>query len=141
MNSLPPAVAYGRIEPRKKPAAASIRPPTRPDAGLASSVGNSTGYWRAHAASTFWILVRVCGSPEISACVWSMTGGTSSAPMPTTAATVATTALARPIQRGGGEDRKSTRLNSSHVSISYAVFCLKKKKILAKAFRGDLDPT
>src|SRR5438067_8634848 len=26
-------------------------------------------------------------------------------------------------------DRKSTRLNSSHVSISYAVFCLKKKKV------------
>src|SRR5699024_12695368 len=29
--------------------------------------------------------------------------------------------------RNAGEDRKSTRLNSSHVSISYAVFCLKKK--------------
>src|SRR5690349_23726508 len=28
------------------------------------------------------------------------------------------------------EDRKSTRLNSSHVEISYAVFCLKKKKKL-----------
>src|SRR5690242_21457863 len=28
----------------------------------------------------------------------------------------------------GCEDRKSTRLNSSHMSISYAVFCLKKKK-------------
>src|SRR5690348_18003060 len=28
----------------------------------------------------------------------------------------------------GGSDRKSTRLNSSHPSISYAVFCLKKKK-------------
>src|SRR5690625_6816845 len=28
----------------------------------------------------------------------------------------------------GGADRKSTRLNSSHVAISYAVFCLKKKK-------------
>src|SRR6266511_5284257 len=28
----------------------------------------------------------------------------------------------------GGLDRKSTRLNSSHVKISYAVFCLKKKK-------------
>src|SRR5438874_6860518 len=28
----------------------------------------------------------------------------------------------------GGLDRKSTRLNSSHVEISYAVFCLKKKK-------------
>src|SRR5256885_5586666 len=32
--------------------------------------------------------------------------------------------------RGGqGLDRKSTRLNSSHLVISYAVFCLKKKKI------------
>src|SRR5437868_10698041 len=29
---------------------------------------------------------------------------------------------------GSPPDRKSTRLNSSHVSISYAVFCLKKKK-------------
>src|SRR5699024_12847425 len=29
-------------------------------------------------------------------------------------------------------DRKSTRLNSSHVSISYAVFCLKKKKKIYK---------
>src|SRR5699024_11642236 len=29
-----------------------------------------------------------------------------------------------------GRDRKSTRLNSSHVSISYAVFCLKKKNII-----------
>src|SRR5690348_17474292 len=29
---------------------------------------------------------------------------------------------------GSGVDRKSTRLNSSHPSISYAVFCLKKKK-------------
>src|SRR3712207_8661879 len=28
----------------------------------------------------------------------------------------------------GGADRKSTRLNSSHTNISYAVFCLKKKK-------------
>src|SRR5690242_21207565 len=28
----------------------------------------------------------------------------------------------------GNGDRKSTRLNSSHMSISYAVFCLKKKK-------------
>src|SRR5699024_12836864 len=30
------------------------------------------------------------------------------------------------------QDRKSTRLNSSHVSISYAVFCLKKKKEIVK---------
>src|SRR5215510_15539428 len=33
---------------------------------------------------------------------------------------------------GCPRDRKSTRLNSSHVAISYAVFCLKKKKIANK---------
>src|SRR5256886_6572773 len=32
------------------------------------------------------------------------------------------------LTRGDGQDRKSTRLNSSHSQISYAVFCLKKKK-------------
>src|SRR3712207_8695906 len=34
------------------------------------------------------------------------------------------------VRHGAGErvDRKSTRLNSSHANISYAVFCLKKKK-------------
>src|SRR5690242_20850867 len=31
-------------------------------------------------------------------------------------------------RRRRAQDRKSTRLNSSHMSISYAVFCLKKKK-------------
>src|SRR3712207_8919566 len=35
----------------------------------------------------------------------------------------------RPPVRAAREDRKSTRLNSSHANISYAVFCLKKKKI------------
>src|SRR3712207_8795551 len=37
----------------------------------------------------------------------------------------------RPGGAGGREDRKSTRLNSSHANISYAVFCLKKKKTSA----------
>src|SRR5207249_8119049 len=37
------------------------------------------------------------------------------------------TASASPEARSSTADRKSTRLNSSHVSISYAVFCLKKK--------------
>src|SRR5690349_23185139 len=36
-------------------------------------------------------------------------------------------------------DRKSTRLNSSHVEISYAVFCLKKKK--KKQWRGPDEKT
>src|SRR3712207_8117107 len=35
--------------------------------------------------------------------------------------------FARPLRRAGSRDRKSTRLNSSHANISYAVFCLKKK--------------
>src|SRR5690349_21904368 len=34
------------------------------------------------------------------------------------------------------EDRKSTRLNSSHVEISYAGFCLKKKKVVPMLFDG-----
>src|SRR3712207_8337072 len=56
-------------------------------------------------------------------------------------------------ERGGGDrhgverveqrlerrDRKSTRLNSSHANISYAVFCLKKKKLIARL--ADVAPT
>src|SRR2546427_6024838 len=41
------------------------------------------------------------------------------------------TTLLTPVERvtpGRAQDRKSTRLNSSHSQISYAVFCLKKKK-------------
>src|SRR5690606_40448040 len=45
--------------------------------------------------------------------------------------TISLSQLVRPLfllPSPAGEDRKSTRLNSSHVKISYAVFCLKKKK-------------
>src|SRR5690625_6249522 len=38
-------------------------------------------------------------------------------------------------------DRKSTRLNSSHVAISYAVFCLKKKKKKRKKVEYKTDMT
>src|SRR3712207_8410906 len=38
-------------------------------------------------------------------------------------------APAAPFNNGATADRKSTRLNSSHANISYAVFCLKKKQI------------
>src|SRR5215813_10210868 len=43
--------------------------------------------------------------------------------------------------RPAPKDRKSTRLNSSHVRISYAVFCLKKKKkdLERCAFANDAD--
>src|SRR5438132_2629628 len=45
-----------------------------------------------------------------------------------------------PLSRGGLErDRKSTRLNSSHTVISYAVFCLKKKKTKKNIERYEND--
>src|SRR6266511_5287670 len=48
----------------------------------------------------------------------------------------APTVLAVSSIRRGVEDRKSTRLNSGHVKISYAVFCLKKKKKLNGTFNS-----
>src|SRR3989442_6338725 len=45
----------------------------------------------------------------------------------------------KPRQLSGGQrDRKSTRLNSSHVRISYAVFCLKKKSTPSRCYRHVL---
>src|SRR2546430_3667927 len=44
-----------------------------------------------------------------------------------------------PLRNRACEDRKSTRLNSSHSQISYAVFCLKKKIDLRVAVAADLD--
>src|SRR5204862_7476116 len=52
-------------------------------------------------------------------------------PLPITATPLATITLPLawpPLRTNCRPDRKSTRLNSSHVEISYAVFCLKKKK-------------
>src|SRR5437899_5158769 len=40
----------------------------------------------------------------------------------------------------GGEDRKSTRLNSSHLGISYAVFCLKKKNLGTSIIQRQSHP-
>src|SRR2546422_7505486 len=48
----------------------------------------------------------------------------------------ATGVMTASVTRDAGRDRKSTRLNSSHGYISYAVFCLKKKKDGAQEDRG-----
>src|SRR5205814_7080679 len=45
------------------------------------------------------------------------------------------------VQQAVDEDRKSTRLNSSHLGISYAVFCLKKKNLLVDVDRHHQRPT
>src|SRR3712207_8534097 len=42
-----------------------------------------------------------------------------------------------PVQSERPQDRKSTRLNSSHANISYAVFCLKKKKSKNEVYRRN----
>src|SRR5438045_6224032 len=56
-----------------------------------------------------WLRLRRLGSPRLSA-------GPPSPP-----------------RTGAGGDRKSTRLNSSHLGISYAVFCLKKKNVFTNS--------
>src|SRR6266576_4848594 len=48
----------------------------------------------------------------------------------------ATRSTAPTCAHAGSGDRKSTRLNSSHVEISYAVFCLKQKKIESVVIAG-----
>src|SRR5688572_12552813 len=45
--------------------------------------------------------------------------------------------LYEPVLKIAAEDRKSTRLNSSHSQISYAVFCLKKKKKVNRSNTND----
>src|SRR5207249_9525707 len=62
-------------------------------------------------------IIQTCRMPAASAATMVETAVDAFAPF--------TTSPTR--SRVGFEDRKSTRLNSSHVSISYAVFCLKKK--------------
>src|SRR3989442_5667201 len=63
-----------------------------------------------HLQDRFWALILVYPSFTIPFCTWLLMGFFKSVPAELE------------------EDRKSTRLNSSHVRISYAVFCLKKKK-------------
>src|SRR6266540_6999399 len=65
-------------------------------------------------------------APSVNGMIWSRRNASeaidaSSVPSPSTGIEMCATVRA-------GLDRKSTRLNSSHITISYAVFCLKKKK-------------
>src|SRR3712207_8855039 len=50
------------------------------------------------------------------------------------------TSRSRAAPRGRRRDRKSTRLNSSHANISYAVFCLKKNNLSERLFEPRLVP-
>src|SRR6266496_1244424 len=67
---------------------------------------SSRNVWWRTASSIFWAIRRACCE---------LVSGNR-------------TQNSSPPERASTSDRKSTRLNSSHVEISYAVFCLKKKK-------------
>src|SRR5262245_43685936 len=70
-------------------------------------------------------LVTVASTGGASPCVINLPPA-ADATQTVTIKNVGTVALS--VVPNGSEDRKSTRLNSSHLGISYAVFCLKKKK-------------
>src|SRR2546427_6525963 len=80
------------------------------EVSLAGTRVLASSLWRTALAHYTWTLVSVSLHPPTH----------SAKPMPST-----TQLLVIDPQN---EDRKSTRLNSSHSQISYAVFCLKKKK-------------
>src|SRR2546430_13409547 len=69
------------------------------------------------------------GATGISLCRWTI--GCTSKPM-TAEPRISTFGICSLGQTN--EDRKSTRLNSSHSQISYAVFCLKKKKLIHQRY-------
>src|SRR5205085_8951977 len=70
------------------------------------------------------------GNPTVEADVILTGGAVGRAAVPSGASTGEHEALE--LRDGDKKDRKSTRLNSSHSQISYAVFCLKKKKKIYK---------
>src|SRR5437899_5353694 len=74
---------------------------------------------------------RTMDSPALAAYKISSTlGGMRMPSVPPAAIAPEARRLSYPsLSMGGGEDRKSTRLNSSHLGISYAVFCVKKKDV------------
>src|SRR2546426_5653852 len=70
--------------------------------------------------STLFPYTTLFRSPQITPCVKGWSG------LPVTLVRRPSSTVTTRLQADG--DRKSTRLNSSHLVISYAVFCLKKKK-------------
>src|SRR3712207_8907049 len=67
-------------------------------------------------------------TPTTPRCPTWSSGSSATSATPTSRSSSARRSTATTTAPSRGADRKSTRLNSSHANISYAVFCLKKKK-------------
>src|SRR5690554_7981214 len=92
---------------------------------------NDTATTEIYTLSLHDALPILASSPHTAGAISTLpaTGGGSSARVSsTTAAPMLLPTRKRGVLGWRALDRKSTRLNSSHVRISYAVFCLKKKK-------------
>src|SRR2546426_5275853 len=89
--------------------------------------------WRSHQAYPATATTRADTAAATSRCVYSISVGRSSggSNLPLHSGQCSPQPIPEPVIRTMAPrmiDRKSTRLNSSHLVISYAVFCLKKKK-------------
>src|SRR2546427_786095 len=101
-------------EPAAPPRAEGVVPLPRSERGGSGTAAQGEIPCQPRRASCSWMRISVAPKSATRFFSWSMTAGGALA----TKASLPSLAL----------DRKSTRLNSSHSQISYAVFCLKKKK-------------
>src|SRR3712207_8559836 len=85
-------------------------------------------------------LFRSIGDPEVEGLGYKRTSFIPFLPLPLISSKDDTLRIIVPVTEGKlYRDRKSTRLNSSHANISYAVFCLKKKKFLKSSTIKSLN--
>src|SRR5260221_10764818 len=101
-----------------------FRPVMKTMSRIPAATASSTAYW-----------MRGLSTIGIISLGLALVAGRKRLPIPATGKTALVTFFTR--QKSDQRDRKSTRLNSSHTVISYAVFCLKKKKkqTLTRRFR------
>src|SRR5690606_42113880 len=108
-----------RDKPEYRPQTATLPRPTSVPTRRSSDLEHTGGV-----SAAIEYAVRVCNVKHIVVCGHTDCGAMKAALHPESVA--AMPAVSHWLKNT--EDRKSTRLNSSHVKISYAVFCLKNKK-------------
>src|SRR5690606_727186 len=111
----------GRTHGRTTPPSAA-KPSLSTSGSPTTTPVNRSGAKNSRAASTTCSVLTSC-----SRCGWPASHSTPS-PAPASADNWDASPACDEVEISSDPDRKSTRLNSSHVKISYAVFCLKKKK-------------